>query len=154
MKKMLLSIGLLCGLLFAACHKEETLKDPDYLVFGFSNFSWGVQCEDYKLTSNAIFEASSACGADSLVFKTTPMSDGDFKIAKTLISNIPESLFNGKEADFPGQACGDCGGYSLEISQDGVVRKFSFGTVPGKDWPEEIRDFWSEFTGVMERLPK
>jgi len=153
MKKMLLLFCILCCLL-SSCHKEETLKNVDYLVFGFFNMSWGLQCENYKLTADGIFEPSSACNADTLVFKISPMSDANFEVAKALIGDIPESLFNGDQTDFQGESCADCGGYCLEISKGGVVRKFSFGTITSQDWPDEIRDFWSEVTGVMAQLPK
>jgi len=82
------------------------------------------------------------------------MSDAAYKLAKELITDIPESLFEGEQTYFEGQECRDCGGYFIEINKAGVVRQFSFGDLKGKDWPEEVIDFYEDFVEVISLLPK
>ena len=154
MKRFLLFVSLLCCLLQSSCHKEKVLQDVDYLIFSYGNLSWGSYCEAYKLTPDVIFSDSMPCSTDGFVFHTVPMGNTSFSLAQHLIDEVPESLFNGSQTAFEGEECNDCGGYAVEISRDGAVKKFFFGEMPTKDWPKEVRNFYADVVEVLGKLPQ
>ncbi len=147
MKKHLLLL-LFCTLLFA-CHKEKKLTEVDYLVVGYANFSWGNNCEIYKITPYSVFADSSTCAQN---FATLPLADEKFQRAKTLLESIPEQLLTETKTNFLCEGCYDSGGYSIEFQIDGKIYQFSMAEKSND--PHYLPDYLRKFKGQIERLLK
>lgn len=157
MKRIILfGIFLTSLLIFSACSNDSSdleTNEGDYLIFGTFNGECFGQCTNlYKVDEEQIFEDDLNIGLpEDIPFKSEPMENSKFELAKQLKENFPNELLESSERTYGCPDCSDQGGIYLELRRDGDINKWTIDT-DDTDQEEFLLDYKQQIKVIMNQL--
>ena len=153
MKNLL--ITCIAFLVLASCKKEQQKGVPpgtDSFSFGFAaGFCVGDCARFYSVEGNKIFPDDMPAFVKPLKFKSTPLTNSKYLLAKPLLENFPVYLLNNPDKIIGCPDCTDQGALYLEIKQGGVTKYWNIDTNENAQ-PEEIRIYMGQLRNVIDSL--
>jgi len=149
--KQILSISLI--FISFACEKQSQLSMPGKLVFGEAHgFCVGDCAHFFKLQDGKLLKDNiERYDGSEPSFHQAALSNVRYELAEKLLVNFPQYLVNHPNQTFGCPDCADQGGIHLYYNAGGEDMFWHIDTSIGGQ-PEEIREYVSQVTDVLEHL--
>lgn len=132
--------------------KKNSNSNEEYLAFGVSYGECINDCASFYLISNGKLYVDSMLSRnfeDKLLFKSTPLPEEKYLIAKELENNFPAYLNNNPEKKFGCPDCFDQGAFFIKRSKLGIIRTWS---IDPADHPDEIKPYVQQLQSILGQL--
>lgn len=150
--KLTVVLALLFVLSISSCEKNNL--DPEVsLIFGEAyGFCAGDCAHFYLINDHHIYKDNmDRFETEQPTFETTPLQDGDFKLAKSLLDDFPPFLLGKPFETFGCPDCADQGGIHIFYSNSTASFFWHIDTNVDNQ-PVEIREYLAHMRDVVAAL--
>ena len=143
---------LLLILLAMSCEKNDLNPEPT-LVFGEAfGYCVGDCAHFYKINDHQIYKDDiERFWTDPPTFNPAPLSDSEYELAQSLLTNFPEYLLQNPNQTYGCPDCADQGGIYIFYTKGKATNSWRIDTYIDNQ-PTEIRAYLKELRDVIEAL--
>lgn len=137
------------------CDCYYLTESDDSFVFGkYFGFCMGEQCTNlYKIQDNQVFadNMERLMHPDDLVFKSEPLSNEKYQVAKAVLDAFPEGLLAETAETIGCPDCADQGGYFIELKTNGETRRWYLDNFKDK-LPAYLKTYTAQIDEALAQL--
>lgn len=157
MRNLFFLLAVTMTIFIVSCNDDDSDEAAEYITFGrYYGFCQGADCIQYfRVTENNVYEYPDSCLPTpiSSCYDTSPpeLSQAKATIAKVLIDNFPDALFDESETTFGCPDCVDQGGLFLEIFKNNDRKSWNIDQTKN-NIPTYLHDYVDEINSVIDQM--
>ncbi len=149
-----LIIALCICLACFSCKKDnQTPSEPyDTFIFGTTyGFCFDHCTKLFSISNGQLFPGETNLASEPFKFKTTPLSNDKYSIAKQLIDSFPSYLKSNPNKTFGCPDCVDQGAIHIKITKNGIKQYWRIDPDVNTQ-PSEIRPYIQQLITTLRQL--